>query len=78
MLDYRLKGRSMNPVEQDIARRKNEIIAEVNALFHANIKFTDWDVPEADDELAAKLILEIMQEALDSLKAKLDAGELEE
>jgi len=66
----------MNPVEQDIARRKNEIIAEVNALFHANVKFTDWDVPEADDELAAKLILEIMQEALDGLKAKLDAGEL--
>lgn len=68
----------MNPVEQDIARRKNEIIAEVNALFHANIKFTDWDVPEADDELAAKLIIEIMQEALNGLKAKLDAGELEE
>ena len=41
---HRLKGHSMNPVEQDIARRKNEIIAEVNALFNANIKFTDWDV----------------------------------
>lgn len=65
----------MNPVEQDISRRKNEIIAEVNALFHANIKFTDWDVPEADNELAAKLIIEIMHEALDGLKAKLDAGE---
>ena len=65
----------MNPVEQDIERRKNEIVAEVNALFNANIKFTDWDVPEADDELAAKLIIEIMQEALDRLKAKLDAGE---
>ena len=64
----------MNPVEQDIERRKNEIMAEVNALFNANIKFTDWDVPEADDELAAKLIIEIMQEALDGLKAKLDAG----
>lgn len=65
----------MNPVEQDLARRKNEILAEVNALFHANMKFTDWDVPEADDALAAKLIIEIMQEALDGLTAKLDAGE---
>ena len=74
MLDHRLKGHSMNPVEQDIARRKDEIIAEVNALFNANIKFTDWDVPEADNELAAKLIIEIMEEALDGLKAKLDAG----
>ncbi len=64
----------MNPVEQDIARRKAEIVSEVNALFNANIKFTDWDVPEADNELAAKLIIEIMEEALDGLKAKLDAG----
>lgn len=68
----------MNPVEQDISRRKNEIVSEVNALFGANIKFTDWDVPEADNELAAKLIIEIMQEALDSLKAKLDAGEFKD
>ncbi len=74
MLAHRLKGHSMNPVEQDISRRKNEIIAEVNALFNANIKFTDWDVPEADNELAAKLIIEIMEEALDGLKANLDAG----
>jgi len=64
----------MNPVEQDISRRKDEIVSEVNALFNANIKFTDWDVPEADNELAAKLIIEIMEEALDGLKVKLDAG----
>jgi hypothetical protein len=65
----------MNPVEQDVLRRKDEIIAEVNALFNANMKFTDWDVPEADNELAAKLIIEIMQETLDGLKVKLDEGE---
>ena len=74
MFTYRLKGHSMNPVEQDITRRRNEIITEVNALFNANLKFTDWDVPEADNELAAKLIIEIMEEALDHLKANLDAG----
>ena len=68
----------MDPVEQDISRRKSEIIAEVNALFNANMKFTDWDVPEADNDLAAKLIIEIMQEALDGLKAKADAGEYNE
>ncbi len=68
----------MNPVEQDISRRKNEIVSEVNALFNANIKFTDWDVPEADNELAAKLIIEIMQEALDGLKVKLNKGEFKD
>lgn len=64
----------MNPVEQDISRRKNEIILEVKALFNANIKFTDWDVPEADNQLAAKLIIDVMQEALDGLKKELSEG----
>ena len=65
----------MNPVVQDILGRKNEIISEVNAIFKVNMKITNWDVPEADDALAGKIILEIMQETLDGLKTKLDAGE---
>ena len=65
----------MNPVEQDIGRRKDEIISEVNAIFKVNMKITDWDVPEADDTLAATMILDIMQEALDGLKERLEAGE---
>ena len=65
----------MNPVEQDILRRKNEILSEVNGIFKLNMKITDWDVPEADDALAGKIIIDIMQEALDKLKEKLDAGE---
>lgn len=68
----------MNPVEQDILGRKAEIISEVNALFKANIKFTDWDVPEADDELAAKIIIDIMQEALDLLKTELSEGKFKD
>jgi hypothetical protein len=69
-----LKGESMNPVEQDISRRKDEIISEVNAIFKVNMRITDWDVPEADDTLAAKMILDIMQEAVDGLKVKFEAG----
>ena len=42
----------MDPVEKDIMARKNEILTEVRAIFKANMKFTDWDVPEADDKLA--------------------------
>jgi len=68
------KGEMMNPVEQDVLRRKNEIIAEVNGVFKLNMQIVDWDVPEADDELAAKLILEIMDEALNGLKKKLSEG----
>ena len=68
----------MNPVKQDILRRKDEIVSEVNAIFKVNMKITDWDVPEADDALAAKMILDIMQEALDGLKVKLAEGEFKD
>ncbi len=68
----------MNPVEQDISRRKNEIISEVNGVFKLNMKITNWDVPEADDTLAGKMIIDIMQEALDALKVKLDAGKFKD
>ncbi len=68
----------MNPVEQDIIRRKNEIISEINGVFKLNMKITNWDVPEADDELAGKIIIDIMQEALDGLKLKLSEGEFKD
>lgn len=68
----------MNPVKQDILRRKNEIIAEVNGVFKLNMRITDWDVPEADDTLAAEMIVEIMQEALDGLKTKVREGEFKD
>ncbi|MBT8349019.1 MAG: hypothetical protein HKP62_06215 [Sulfurovum sp.] len=68
----------MNPVEQDILSRKEEITSEVNGVFKLNMKITNWDVPEADDAFASKMIIDIMQEALDSLKAKLDAGEFKD
>lgn len=68
----------MNSAEQDILRRKDEIISEVNAIFKVNMKITDWDVPEADDVFAGKMILDIMQEALDGLKVKLDEGKFKD
>lgn len=68
----------MNPVEQDILRRKDEIISEVNGVFKLNMKITDWDVPEADNALAGKMIIDIMQEALDALKVKLSEGEFKD
>jgi len=68
----------MNPVEQDILSRKDEITSEVNGVFKLNMKITNWDVPEADDTLAGKMIIDIMQEALDGLKVKLSEGEFKD
>ena len=68
----------MNPVKQDILERKAEIISEVNAIFKLNMKITSWDVPEADDALAEQMIIDIMQEALDGLKVKLNKCEFKD
>lgn len=65
----------MNPVEKDIEARKGEIITEIRAIFKTNMKFTDWNVPEADDKLAGELIIQIMQEALDTIKKELEEGQ---
>ncbi|MBD3797192.1 MAG: hypothetical protein IE887_05545 [Campylobacterales bacterium] len=64
----------MDTVIKDLISRKDEIQAEVEAIFKANMKFTDWNVPEADDKEAAKVILDMIQEKLDKLKADVAAG----
>ncbi|MCX6074700.1 MAG: hypothetical protein NTY39_10305 [Campylobacterales bacterium] len=65
----------MNAVQKDFENRKSEIRKELELLFKANMKITDWNVPEADDHEAAKQLVAIMQEALDEIKADIAAGE---
>jgi len=64
----------MTPEQQEITKRKAEIASELRALFEANMKISDWDIPEADDQTIATLLVEVMQEALDELKADVAQG----
>lgn len=64
----------MDVIEKELTSRKTEIQAEVLAVFKVNMKITDWDVPEADDNQAAKVLVQIMQEALDQIKQDIEAG----
>jgi len=64
----------MEAIRKELLSRKNEIQKELELLFKANMKITDWDVPEADDKEAAKILLDIMQEKIDSLRAEVTAG----
>jgi hypothetical protein len=59
---------------EELASRKAEIEKELELLFKVNMKITDWDVPEADDKEAAKLILGIMQKKIDAIRADVEAG----
>ena len=64
----------MDAVIKDLVSRKGEIQKEVEAVFKANMKITDWNVPEADDKEAAKVLLDMMQEKLDAIRADVEAG----
>ncbi len=64
----------MDPVRKEIESRRKEIATELKLLFKANMKITDWDVPEADDREAAELLLQVMQEELDKLKEEIRSG----
>ncbi len=64
----------MDAVTKDLLSRKEEIIKELELLFKTNLKITDWDVPEADDEEAAMLLVSILEEGLEKIKQDIKAG----
>ncbi|MDD2266282.1 hypothetical protein [Sulfuricurvum sp.] len=64
----------MDPVQKDLENRKSEIKNAMEMMFKANMTITDWDVPEGDDKEAAKILISIMQEALDEIKVDIEAG----
>jgi len=64
----------MDVIDKELESRKVEIEKELELLFKTNMKITDWDVPEADDTKGAQIILDIMQEKLDAIKADVAAG----
>jgi len=65
---------STDAVIKELAVRKAEIEKELELLFKANMKITDWDVPEADDTEAADIILKIMDKKIQELRADVKAG----
>ena len=51
-----------------------EIQKEVKALFEANMTITDWDIPEADDAKAARLLIEIIKKEVPKLEEDIANG----
>ena len=68
----------MDPVTKELESRRKEIAKELELLFKANMKITDWDVPEADDRAAAKLLMQILREELDRIDADIEAGKYDD
>jgi len=64
----------MDMTTKEINSRKENIENQLELLFKSNMKITDWDVPEADDQKAAQMIVDILQNKLDDIKKDVDAG----
>ena len=64
----------MDMIQKELTSRKDEIQMAVELLFKTNMKITDWDVPEADDKEGAKILLDMIQEKIDAIRADVTAG----
>ena len=64
----------MTPEQQEITKRKDKIASEMRALFETNMKISDWDIPEANDQQVATLLLDVMAEALEAIKQDVAEG----
>ena len=68
----------MTPQEQEIQKMQSEITMELRAVFKANMKIFDWDIPENDDRKSAELIIAVMQKAMDDLKREIKTGKYDQ
>lgn len=68
----------MAPQDREIEQMQGEITKEVRAVFKANMKIFDWDIPENDDRKSAELIIDVMQKAMDKLKKEIESGEYDQ
>jgi ribosomal protein S20 len=64
----------MDAQHKELEMMRKEITAEVRGIFKTNMKIFDWDIPENDDREAAELILDVMQEAIDTLRREVKEG----
>ena len=67
----------LSTIEKEFKSRKNEIKKELKFLFKANMKITDWDVPEVNNTKAASLLLDILKEGLAEIEADINAGKFD-
>ena len=71
------KNMKMTTIEKEFSSRKEEIKKELKFLFKANIRITDWDVPEVDSTKAAKTLHTILQEGLDEIEKDIKEGKFD-
>ncbi|EDZ62527.1 hypothetical protein SMGD1_2758 [Sulfurimonas gotlandica GD1] len=61
-------------VQKDLHARKEEIRNDLESLFKSNLKIVDWNVPEPDDQDASEILVSILEEKLQEIKADVKDG----
>lgn len=64
----------MDTQQKEYEKMKGEIETEIRAIFKANMKIFDWDIPENDERKSARLIITAIEEAIERLKDEVEAG----
>ncbi len=62
---------NVSPIQQDLNSRKDEIRDDFESLFEENLKFTNWNVPEADYQEISESLVAILEEKLSEIKQNL-------
>jgi hypothetical protein len=64
-----IKEAHMADVEQiEVARYRNELRGDLNGLVDRYLRILEWDVPEADEKKARRLIVEQIKQAAADLE----------
>jgi len=66
---------SQDNIQKELLGRKNDIEKSLLELFEKNMKITDWDVPEANDQEAAEILIDILSNKLNEIKKAVNNGE---
>lgn len=67
-----------SPVQKDLDSRKQEIMDNLETFFDENLKYTNWNVPEAPDQEIAERMVAIFAEKLNEINQKVIAGKYQE
>ena len=65
-------------VQKDLDSREEEIRDDLETLFEENLKYTNWNVPEAPDQEIAEGLVSILTKKLNEINQKVKEGKYQE
>lgn len=68
----------ISPIQKDLDSRKEEIMDDLETLFEENLKYANWNIPEAPDQEVAEGLVAILTEKLNEINQKVKDGKYQE